>query len=172
MITTKSILTQSLVALALTFSTVASAAQSYKLYGDARVGSKFRPVEVNSPIPLDKGYQQLNEEQQNWFKTSYYSGLNQTETPPYPVEGTEMIYKPIIKYRSIQMDLALAGTLFMVAMVDENGKVENVSVYESPSETITELATSVLFNTKFTPASCEGKPCKMEFPFEFKMKSL
>jgi hypothetical protein len=35
---------------------------------------------------------------------------------------------------------------------------------------MTQLATNVLFNTAFDPASCNGKPCKMEFPFEFKLR--
>ena len=83
-----------------------------------------------------------------------------------------MIYKPLIKHRSKQLDKAREGTLFMVAMINEKGNVENVSVYESPSPIISELATTVIFNTKFSPASCDGKPCKMEFPFEFKMRTL
>ena len=170
--TRKQICTQALIAFALIFSSMASAAQSYKLYGDPRTGSRFRPVEVVSPIPLDKAYNDLNQAQQDWFRNTYYADLAKTETPPYPAKGTEAIYKPIIKYRSTQMDKALKGTLFVVAMIDEKGKVENVSVYESPSSVISKLATNVLFNTEFTPANCNGTPCKMEFPFEFKMKTL
>lgn len=172
MITYTKILSQSLIVIALFFSTVTSAAQSYKLYGDARIGSRFKPVEVDSPIPLNKGYDKLSESQQNWFRDTYYTDLAKTEVPPYPLKGTAAIYKPIIKHRSQQMDQAREGVLFMVAMIDVKGKVENVSVYESPSPNITDLATTVLFNTKFKPASCNGKPCKMEFPFEFKMKKL
>lgn len=169
---TQSLFIKALMVFAIIFSTAASAAQSYKLYGDARAGSRFKPVEVISPIPLDKNYKDMTESQQNWFKNTYYADLSKSEVPPYPVKGTKTIYKPLIKHRSQQLDKARSGTLFMVAMIDATGKVESVSVYESPSSSITELATTVIYNTKFTPASCDGKPCKMEFPFEFKMKSL
>ena len=173
MTTRKTLITQTLIALSLIFVTMASsAAQSYKLYGDARVGTRFRAVEVESPIPLNKAYNKLSKTQQNWFRNTYYTDLPKTEIPPYPVKGSAMIYKPIIKHRSKQLDKAREGTLFLVAMIDEKGKVENVSIYESPSPIISELATTVVFNTKFTPASCDGTPCKMEFPFEFKMRPL
>lgn len=172
MITRKALLSQSLIAVALIFSTAASATQSYKLYGEARAGSRFRTVEVNSPIPLNKGYDKLSAAQQDWFRETYYTDLPKTEIPPYPVKGSAMIYKPLIKHRSKQLDQAREGTLFLVAMVNKTGKVENVSVYSSPSPIMSELATNVVFNTPFTPASCHGEPCDMEFPFEFKMQSL
>lgn len=58
----------------------------------------------------------------------------------------------------------------LIAKIDENGEVEEVSVYETPHEEITELALSVMFHAKFEAATCAGKPCKMEYPFEFKLR--
>jgi len=153
--------------LIIVISTTAAAAQKqFKLRGDAIAGSKFRPIEATSPIPFDKSYDQLNEEQKQIFRASY-GGLAETEQPPFPKEGTEVIYKPIIKAHK---EIARAGNLFVVAMIDEKGKVENVAIYESPSDAMSQMATAVMFNTQFDPGTCSGKPCKMEFPFEFQLR--
>ena len=92
--------------------------------------------------------------------------MKDSEKPPFPVDGTEVIYKPIIKAND---KIARGGNLFLVAMVDETGKVEGVSIYETPHQKISEIATAVLFDTQFEPATCDGTPCKMEFPFEFNL---
>jgi len=155
-----------LVAALLICSTV-TAQKTYKIMGDASVGSKFRPVEVESPIPLDKPYAELSAEQKSIFRSNY-GVLKETEQPPFPAKGLEAIYKPLIKGHE---KVSRGGMLFLVAMVDEKGKVENVAVYESPADSMTELANAVLFNTEFDPATCDGSPCKMEFPFEFKMRN-
>lgn len=148
-------------------STTAVAAQKqYKLKGDAPEGSKIRPIDAISPIPFNKSYKALTAEQKEMFKATY-GGLANGEEPPFPKKGTQVIYKPIIKAHK---EIARSGNLFLVAMVDEEGKVENVSVYESPADSMTQLATNVLFNTAFDPASCNGEPCKMEYPFEFKLR--
>ena len=146
-------------------SSTIAVAETYKLYGDARVGSKFRSVEATSAIPFDKTYAELTQEQKDMFRATY-GGLRDDEQPPYPSAGSEAIYKPIIEGHN---RIARGGNLFLVAMVNEQGKVENVAVYESPADAMTELATAVLFNTEFDPASCAGAPCKMEFPFEFEL---
>lgn len=147
--------------------TTAAAQKTYKIMGDPTVGSKFRPVEAESMIPFDKRYDELTDQQKTLFRANY-GVLKDTEHPPFPADGLEAIYKPLIKGHE---RVSRGGTLFQVAMVDENGKVENVAVYESPTDSITELANAVLFNTEFDPAVCDGSPCKMEFPFEFKMRN-
>ena len=151
------------------FATAAAAAQQqFKIKGEAIVGSKFRQIDAMSPIPFNKSYDELTAEQKELFRATY-GGLADSEKPPFPVKGTQAIYKPIIKGHR---DIARAGNLFLIAMVDESGKVENVSVYESPANSMTEYATAVLFNTEFEPATCAGEPCKMEFPFEFNLRSV
>ena len=145
----------------------AIAQKKYRIMGDPAVGSKFRPVEVESFIPFNKRYQQLSNEQKDLFRANY-GVLKESEHPPFPKKGMRSIYKPIIKGHA---KVSQGGTLFAVAMVDENGIVENVAVYESPAPAITELAQAVLLSTEFDPALCDGNPCKMEFPFEFKMRN-
>lgn len=145
----------------------AVAQDKFRILGEPEPGSKMRPIEVESPIPFDKRYTELSATQKNLFRAQY-GVLKASEHPPFPKQGMEAIYKPIIKGHQ---RVARGGTLFLVAMIDVTGKVENVAVYESPVESITELATAVLFNTDFDPATCDGKPCKMEFPFEFQMRT-
>jgi hypothetical protein len=145
---------------------VAHARDLYKLYGDAPMGSKFRPVEAKSPIPFNKEYDQLTQEQRNLYRL-HFDGLAKDEIPPFPKYGTKSIYLPLIKGHE---RIARGGWLRLIAAIDENGKVEEVSVYESPHPEMTELANSVLFHAKFAPATCAGKPCKMDYRFDFKLR--
>jgi len=151
------------------FASSAMAAQKqYKIKGDNINGSKMRYVDASSPIPFNKEYSELTDEQRNIFRASY-GGLSDSEKPPFPLKGTQSIYKPIIEGHK---EIAREGNLYLIAMVDETGKVENVSVYESPNNSMTQYATNVLFNTQFEPATCDGTPCKMEYPFEFKLRAV
>lgn len=149
----------------LVLSSTAHASKTYRLMGNPVLGSKMKPVEVVSPIPLNKPYSKMKQEHQAIFRANY-SVLKDTEQPPFPKKGLRAIYKPMIKGR---VNIEQGGTLFLVAMISENGKVETVTVYETPSEYITKLANTVLLDTEFEPALCSGEPCKMEFPFEYKM---
>lgn len=142
------------------------AKDTYRIMGDPAAGSKFRPVEVESGIPFDKRYSELTDAQKDLFRANY-GVLKKTEHPPFPVKGMESIYKPLIKAHT---KVSRGGTLFAVAMVDEKGKVANVAVYESPADAMTEMAQAVLLSTEFDPAVCDGNPCQMEFPFEFKLR--
>jgi hypothetical protein len=145
---------------------VAQAKQLHKLYGDAPIGSKFRPIEATSPIPFNKEYDQLTQLQRKLYR-SQFDHLADDEVPPFPKHGIKSIYKPLIKGHE---RIGRGGWLRLIATVDENGEVEEVSVYETPHEQMTELALSVMFYAEFEPATCSGKPCKMDYPFEFKLR--
>lgn len=151
------------------FSTAAVVeAKTYNIYGDKRPGTKFRHIEATSDIPFNKSYKKLTAEQKALFRKRYDT-IADNETPPFPTKGLREIYKPIIKGH---LTIAHKGTLFMVAMVDETGKVADVGVYDSPSDKMTNYAATVLFNTQFDPATCNGEPCKMEFPFEIELREI
>ena len=128
----------------------------------------MRPLEVESPIPFDKGYQQLTSEQKEAFRANY-GVLKETEQPPYPKAGTKEIYKAMIKANKM---IGMPGKLFLIANVSEQGKVMDVSVYNSPDTRITNIATAIVSTTDFDPAVCDGTPCQMEFPFEFDLRVL
>ncbi|GHA15756.1 hypothetical protein GCM10008090_26680 [Arenicella chitinivorans] len=146
----------------------AHAAKKYRIYGDKVTGSRMRPVEVESLVPFDKTYDELNSSQKKAFR-SMYGVLKETEHPPYPVSGTEEIYRALIKANKL---VAVPGKLFLVANVNAQGSVENVAVYNSPDKRITEIATNLMLVIKFKPAECNGAPCAMEFPFEMDFREL
>lgn len=145
---------------------VAEASDVYKLLGKASLGSKLKPVEATALYPFDKEYHQLTPEQKIIYR-GQWEGLGKNDIPPFPKGGTMSIYNPIVKGHE---RIARAGTLLLIAQIDEKGNVEEVAIYKSPHKDITELAQSVMFHAKFKPASCAGKPCKMDFPFEFELR--
>jgi hypothetical protein len=137
----------------------------YKLLGEAPMGSKLRPVEVQSIIPFNKEYSQLTDQQRRIYRASL--SLADDETPPFPKGGTRTLYKPLIKGHE---RVSRGGELTIIASINEKGLTEKVTVYHSPSKQITELVHSVFFATEFDPATCAGEPCKMDYQFEFKLR--
>lgn len=140
--------------------------RQYYLYGDPMPGTKFKRKILTGPLPYDRSYHQFSDSQKAIVRDSY-SGLLATETPPYPKNGTKVIYKPIIKALT---KVRREGDLLAIAMVNQAGKVENVTVYQSPADEFTELVNSLLFATEFDPATCNGEPCKMEYLFKMALK--
>ena len=153
-------------AVTLIASTASAAQKTYELKGEAPVGSRIKPVEATSPIPFNKPYSKLTEEQKTLVNSSY-DNLATGDTPPFPAKGTKAIYKPIIKGHKKSPK---PGKLIVSAMVDEQGRVVDVTVHESPSERMSDLATRVFNNTRFDAASCSGRPCRMEYNFELAFK--
>lgn len=145
---------------------IAEAKSIYKLYGEAPLGRKLKPLEAKAPYPFDKEYHQLSTKQRDMYRAQW-EGLAENDTPPFPKGGTKSIYLPLIKGHE---RIARGGMLRLVAQIDKNGIVQELVVYESPHKEITELATSVMFHATFEPATCAGHPCKMDFPFEFKLR--
>ena len=141
-------------------------AKLYKLLGKAPKGTKFKPVDARAEIPFDKKYTQLTNQQKGIYR-SFFKGIEVNQTPPFPKGGTQTIYKPLIKGHA---RIGGGGFLALKAKVNKKGEVDEVSVYLTPSDKMTELAIAVLFNTKFEPATCDGEPCEMEFPFEFELR--
>ncbi|MFT6408591.1 MAG: hypothetical protein ACJAQ6_002011 [Arenicella sp.] len=135
----------------------------YKLLGTAPKGRNMRPVEATSPIPFNKRYEQLDYRQMAIYR-SYFEGLKETDTPPFPKKGIKEIYVPLIKGHK---RIGGSGDLLVYAEINEKGGVDNVIVYESPTKKLADLATTVMFNTKFRPATCDGTPCTMDYPFYY-----
>jgi hypothetical protein len=133
----------------------------YKLYGPAPIGSRMRTVEAESYVPFNKNYSQFSTRQKEIYRQDF-KGIKPDQIPPFPQGGIQEIYVPLIEanYR-----LGGNGELMIFADIDEEGVTQKVTVYFSPTEKLAELATAVLFNTQFDPATCRGEPCVMEFPF-------
>lgn len=141
-------------------------AQEHHLYKKPTTGSNLRTKAVSGPIPFTKSYSELTAEEKASF-LSRYENFPESDEPPYPLKGLQVLYGPI--YEAHQK-LRRHGRLEVIAMIDETGLVETVSIFKSPNNHMSKVASAVLYNTKFKPAKCSGEPCKMEFPFFIDLK--
>lgn len=139
-----------------------AAQEQYHLYDPAPVGSRFPVKLATSDIPFDKGYAELSEQQRALVRANY-EGLPATDVPPYPKHGVEQIVRSLSKAKRSRFANV---ELLAIALVDADGKVREVSVYKTPSQQMTEIMAAVLYQTEFTPATCGGTACAMEYLLE------
>lgn len=142
------------------------AKDTYRLYGDSILGSKFKPIEVKSPLPFDKNFNDFSERQKKMYRLAY--GLMDNQTPALPEGGSQTIYTTLIEGHD---RVSRGGWLRFLVTVNEEGDAVEVAIYDSPSKQMSELALTVFFNTKFIPATCAGEHCQMDYQFEFKLRS-
>ena len=104
-----------------------AATKNFTLHGEAPSGTLIKPVDAISKIPFNKRFSELTSSQQRQILDSH-PNLAEGATPPFPQRGTRSIYKPLIKQGK---KLETHGRLVLSAMIDEQGKVESVTVRES-----------------------------------------
>jgi len=157
--------------LVLAFATCASAAaaaaaaeQRYQLKAEDKnmFGFTYGSREGNAEyvVPFDKAYAQLTAAQQARLKSAYVE-MGDMDEPPFPVAGLGAIYEPIT---AGQQRLHASGQFRADVEVNELGEPIAIAVYRSPSKSVTRFVSNVVMLTKFKPALCSGKPCKMGFP--------
>jgi hypothetical protein len=128
-------------------------------------GTRIRREEVKSAVvPLNRTYQQLTPEQRAHVN-KWYESIAPGDEPPFPLEGMRAILDAV---RQGQQKLMVIGEVFVVATVEQDGKVSTIKAYSSPSPEMAKFVGSVLLLTKFKPAVCGGQPCRMEFPFHYR----
>ncbi|MEY2689433.1 MAG: hypothetical protein RL375_3632, partial [Pseudomonadota bacterium] len=119
-----------------------------------------RSIVDGSVLPINKTYSELSTNELAILR-GYYEQMAPGDEPPFPLAGLKPIYEALSdgkdKFRS-------RGDLLLAAEVDATGEVSGVKVYKSPDPDITKFAASVLLLTRFKPAVCNGKACKMDFP--------
>ena len=120
-----------------------------------------RSVVTGSVLPLDKRYSELTPEQQASVK-SQYEQLGPNDEPPYPLNGLGPVYKVIA---AGQRKLHVTGNLTVAVEVNSEGDATSVSVLRSTNPEMVNFVASVLMLQKYKPASCNGSPCTMQFPF-------
>lgn len=140
--------------------TASAGNKAYTLKGDSLSGSKIRSVAATSSIPFNKSYVELSDEQQAIFNKRFQD-LSANEQPPFPKQGLRSIYEPILHKNKSLED---TGVLSLAILVDEKGRVDNVSVVETTSPELEKFAVEALAGVKFEPAVCNGVSCSMEFP--------
>jgi hypothetical protein len=150
----------SLVMMAMISFNASAASERYTLKSVAPSGIKIRAVEVTSPIPFNKSYVELSNDQQTIFKDQYQD-LSADTQPSFQVEGLDAIYRPILRKNK---SLESIGFLSLAILLDEKGRVDNVSVVETTSTELEQFAVESLAGVEFEPAVCDGATCSMEFP--------
>jgi len=133
-------------------------------YSDPPTGSHVvRDAVRNSPLPINKKYEELSEAERAIVR-GWYASLAPEDEPPFPLEGTRAIHDQV---RKGQEKLLVKGELFLIATVEPDGEVSKVETIGAPSPGMTKYAAAVLLLTKFKPGVCGGRPCRMEFPVRY-----
>lgn len=114
-------------------------------------------------VALNLPYEKLSERDRANLH-SWWESIPKGDEPPFPVKGLKPIFDGMLK---AQHEFMVEGELTLIATIDTNGEVEQVKAIGSPSQQMTLFAASLVGMTKFKPAICSGKPCKMDFPFSF-----
>lgn len=140
--------------------------EPYLLKGNEPIGPGQWTIDATAPIPFNKGYAELTEDQQNRFKVGY-PALLPGESPPFPKHGLESVYAPII---DDQRSMLKRGSLSVAVMVDEWGAVDSLVINQSPGKRLTQHVANVIRTVEFDPATCQGAPCKMAFMLKLELK--
>ena len=136
-------------------------APQYSLKRSASAGSLIpRDAATSDRLPINQSYAQLSEADKA-FVRGWYESMKPGDEPPYPAAGLKPIVEGLVK---AQQRLLVEGELFLVATVDSQGHVAAVKAYKTPDPEMTKLVATILVETPFKPAVCDGQPCRMDFP--------
>lgn len=131
------------------------------------IGSHIRRDAVHgSPIPINWSYHELSPEHRA-IVHRWYEYIAPGDEPPFPSDGLKSVHDAI---RKGQAKLLVTGDLFLVATVEATGEVSGVKAFGSPSPEMTKFAGAVFLLTKFKPAVCGGRPCKIGFPLWYSFR--
>lgn len=119
-----------------------------------------RRVTTGISVPIDKSYAQLTVEEQRRVK-SLYQSMGDGDVPPYPLHGQREIIEAAQK---LQKTLRVTGELTLAVTVNAKGEPINVEMLRSPNKEMTKEMAEVLMLQKYSPASCKGVPCQMQYP--------
>jgi hypothetical protein len=136
---------------------------SIKEYSTGSVISKA--VVKVTDVPPDKGYGQLTAQQQRIVR-SLYESMADDDVPPYPLHGPQEIFQAAAR---VQKTLRVTGEMTLAVTISSKGEPLDVQVLRSPSsDVMVKTMAQILLLEKYTPASCKGVPCQMQFPVRFR----
>ena len=119
-----------------------------------------RRVFTGSLIPINRRYAELTPDERRLVK-SQYEAMAEGDEPPFPVDGFEPVYAAVAKVQKI---LLVTGKLTLEVDVDSQGQASAVRVLASPDPKLTQAVASVLMLTRYKPAVCGARPCRMSLP--------
>ena len=126
---------------------------------DTIVGSVVPQVIINGPVPFDSTYAGLTAGQKAVLNQDY-ENLAAGDEPPYPLYGVRHLIQPLISYAETYSPI---GPMIASVEVDSKGDAVAVKVYRSPDPEMARILSGAMALEKYKPASCQGKPCRMEY---------
>jgi hypothetical protein len=131
------------------------------------IGSALRPTLASGGnLPFNKTYDELTVEEKETLNKCYES-MGPGDEPPFPARGLKPFYTAVIK---VQQKLGVWGMLTLVATVNPEGNVTQVTAIGDFDPEATKVIATILTLTKFKPALCKGVPCQMDYPFRIHFK--
>ncbi len=93
------------------------------------------------------------------------------EEMPYPIGGIQAIQEKV-HYTEIGIRAGIKGTVYIEAIIDEEGNVINAIVKKGIGGGLDEEALNAVLNTKFVPGKQRGKPVKVKLviPIKFVLR--
>ncbi len=140
-------------------------------------GSEVFAIVGAAPLPVDKRFEELSEEQKSVYR-SWYQNLGSNDDPPFPENGLLNLYQQTIGLHNkfAQSHGGRRGTVgryFIVVPVDEHGVAHSIAIRKvgangihgnfEPDEGIANYLAAVFMREKYRPAQCGGAPCAMDF---------
>jgi len=97
--------------------------------------------------------------------------LATAEQMPAPIGGLAALVKKI-KYPEIARHARIEGRVYVMALINENGGVDDVKILKGIGGGCDEEAIAAVKATKFTPGKVKGKKVKVKvaLPITFKLK--
>jgi hypothetical protein len=126
------------------------------------IGSHLHGKVIRSPLPLNRGYDELTPAQRQMVR-SEYPALDDGDEPPYPLKGPGELFGVLGKIAGRYM--IRERDLVIYVLVGADGKVESVSTFGIDDTEARRLAGTAAGMLKYKPARCGGQPCRMMVPF-------
>ena len=92
------------------------------------------------------------------------------DTPPAPIGGFAAIQKNL-KYPEVARKAGIEGTVFIEAVIDENGDVTSTKIIKSMGNNgCDQAAQNAIEAVKWEPARQDGKPVKVRISIPIKFR--
>jgi hypothetical protein len=118
---------------------------------------------VVANVPLDKRYDQMDEEQRGRIRAEF-EAMAPSDEPPFPADGMAAIMMALRKGAAAYH---VSGELDLAVNVGSDGAARSVSVFASPNDAqFKQFVASLLLLTRYKAAVCAGQPCSMAWPLQ------
>jgi hypothetical protein len=131
---------------------------------EARSGTMIRSYSVTGAVvPIDKKFAELDATERADLN-KLYGAIGAGDEPPFPLDGLRPIYTAMAK---AQKAFLVKGDMTLVVTVDLTGEPQEVRSVGAADPNMAQVGAVALMQTKFKPALCAGRPCRMDFPVRF-----